>query len=77
LSLKDINSFHALDDFMFENEVDIRCKESGLSAIFVEPTEEGENLSVVLSDGSQLEMPPGRLDDFLEIVPLIKQAKHA
>ncbi|MED4717929.1 hypothetical protein [Bacillus badius] len=69
LLLKGIKSFEDLDDFIFENKVDIRCRESGLSVTLVEPTEEGEDLALILSDGSQLELSPEELDHYLEVVP--------
>ncbi|MEK4029156.1 MULTISPECIES: hypothetical protein [Bacillaceae] len=71
--LKDIRKFEDLDDFIFEHKVDIRCKESGLCVTLIEPTEEEEGvIALILSDGSQMELPVDRLDDYLEVVPLEK-----
>lgn len=73
LVLKGIKNFEDLDDFIFENKVDIRCKESSLSVTLIEPTEEEEGvIALILSDGSQMELPVDRLDDYLEVVPLEK-----
>lgn len=69
--LKGIRNFEELDDFIFDNKVDIRCKESGLSVTLIEPTEDEEGvIALILSDGSQLEIPADRLDDYLEVVPV-------
>ncbi|KMY54423.1 hypothetical protein AC623_11175 [Bacillus sp. FJAT-27231] len=71
--LKGIKNFEDLDDFIFENKVDIRCKESSLSVTLIEPTEEEEGIiALILSDGSQLELPVDQLDDYLEVVPMEK-----
>ncbi|WP_176713727.1 hypothetical protein [Pseudobacillus wudalianchiensis] len=73
LVLKGIKNFEDLDDFIFENKVDIRCKESSLSVTLIEPTEEEEGIiALILSDGSQLELPVDQLDDYLEVVPMEK-----
>lgn len=73
LLLKDIKNFEDLDDFIFENKVDICCKDSDLCVTLIEPTEEEEGvIALILSDGSQIELPVDRLDDYLEVVPLEK-----
>lgn len=64
-------SSKCLDELIMENEVDLRCKETGLFIVSIEPTEEGEDLFLILSDGSEVTTPPERIAELFELVPLV------
>lgn len=68
--LKNIRNSKELEEYIFENDVDLRHKESGLSVAIVEPTEEGEEMAIILNDGTEVEFPANQLSELFEAAPL-------
>ncbi|OCA85271.1 hypothetical protein [Pseudobacillus wudalianchiensis] len=69
MSLNSIRDFEELDNFLFENDINLRCKKTGLFLKYSEPVE-GVILFLVLEDGSLVELAAHQLEESFEIVPL-------
>ena len=69
MSLNSIKDFEELDKFIFENDVDLRCRKTGLFLRHLEPIE-GSMLFLVLENGSLVELAAHRLEEAFEIVTL-------
>ncbi|OCA85210.1 hypothetical protein [Pseudobacillus wudalianchiensis] len=72
MSLNSIKDFEELDDFLFENDINLRCKKTGLFLKHSEPME-GVMLFLILEDGSLVELAAHQLEESFEIVPLLNK----
>ncbi|MFL0361405.1 hypothetical protein ACH0BF_00110 [Pseudobacillus sp. 179-B 2D1 NHS] len=72
MSLNSIKGFKELDKFRCENNVNLRCRKTGLFLRHSEPIE-GAMLFLVLEDGSLVEMAAHQLEETFEIVPSAKR----
>ncbi|MFL0361463.1 hypothetical protein ACH0BF_00405 [Pseudobacillus sp. 179-B 2D1 NHS] len=69
MSLNSIKDFKELEKFRCENNINLRCRKTGLFLRHLEPIE-GAMLFLVLEDGSLVEMAAHQLEEAFEIVAL-------
>ena len=74
LTLSNIRGFEELDNFLFQNDINLRCKNTRLFLRHLEPRE-GVMLFLVLEDGSLVELAAHQLEESFEIVPLSNRNK--
>ncbi|RJS59269.1 hypothetical protein [Bacillus sp. PK3_68] len=72
MDLKEIKSYRQLDDFLFENDVELKCRERGFKVVGIDPGKDSK-LTFTLSNRSQVECLAKQMEEHFSVAPLVKQ----